>query len=121
MKFVITRTSSDDYIGVKNFSTIEELMHFMHTQKNPLIIGTNIAFNEDIKIVREYCSRGVNANEIVATQYSIEIYDDYREQKIRVGNYPFYLPAILTGQPSTSPLYHITTDFTSCQVLMSQL
>lgn len=53
MKFVITRTSSDNYIGVKNFSTIEELINFMHKQKHPLIIGENFAFNEDIKIIQE--------------------------------------------------------------------
>ena len=79
MKFVITRTSSDDYIGVKNFSTIEELVNFMRKQKHPLIIENNFAFNEDVKIVQEYCPRGVNAHEIVTTPYNIEIYDDYRE------------------------------------------
>lgn len=79
MKFVITRTSSDDYIGVKDFSTVEELVNFMRKQKHPLIIGSNFAFNGDIEIIQEYCSHGVNAHEIVATPYNIEIYDDYRE------------------------------------------
>ena len=79
MKFVITRTSSDDYIGVKNFSTIEELVNFMRKQKHPLIIGWNFAFNEDIEIIQEGCPSGVNAQEIMTTPYSIEIYDNYRE------------------------------------------
>lgn len=79
MKFVITRTSSDNYIGIKNFSTVEELVNFMRKQKHPLIIGRNFAFNEDIKIIQEGCPFGVNAHEIAAIPYSIEIYDDYRE------------------------------------------
>ncbi len=79
MKFVITRTSSDNYVGVKDFSTVEELVNFMHKQKNPLIIETNFAFNEDINIIQEGCPFGVDAHEIAATPYSIEIYDDYRE------------------------------------------
>lgn len=79
MKFVLTRTSSDDYIGVKNFSTIEELVNFMCKQKHPLIIGWNFAFNEDIGLVQEGCARGVDAHEVAAIPYSIEIYDDYRE------------------------------------------
>lgn len=79
MKFVITRTSSDDYLGVKDFSTIKELINFMNKQKHPLIIGENFAFNEDIKTTQEYCSFGVSAHEITTTPYSIEIYDDYRE------------------------------------------
>lgn len=79
MKFVITRTSSDDYIGVKDFSTIEELVNFMRKQKHPLIIENNFAFKEDVKIVQEGCSRGVNAHEIVTIPYNIEIYDGYRE------------------------------------------
>lgn len=79
MKFVITRTSSDNYLGVKDFSTAEELVNFMRKQKNPLIIGRNFAFNEDIKLIQEGCSRGVDAHEIATTPYSIEIYDSYRE------------------------------------------
>lgn len=79
MKFVITRTSSDNYIGVKNFSTIEELINFMRKQKHPLIIEDNFAFNENIKIIQESCPFGVNAHEIATTPYNIEIYDDYRE------------------------------------------
>ena len=79
MKFVITRTSSDNYLGVKNFSTVEELVNFMRKQKSPLIIESNFAFNEDIKSVQESCLRGVNANEVAAIPYIIEIYDDYRE------------------------------------------
>ena len=79
MKFVLTRTSSDDYIGVKNFSTVEELVDFMRKQKHPLIIGRNFAYNGDIEIIQEGCPRGVNAREIAAIPYSIEIYDDYRE------------------------------------------
>jgi CO dehydrogenase/acetyl-CoA synthase beta subunit len=79
MKFVITRTSSDNYVGVKDFSTVEELVNFMRKQKHPLIIGSNFAFNEDIEMIQEGCSRDVDAREVVAIPYSIEIYDDYRE------------------------------------------
>ena len=79
MKFVLTRTSSDYYIGVKNFSTVEELVNFMHKQKHPLIIGRNFAFNENIEMIQEGCARGVDAHEVAATPYNIEIYDSYRE------------------------------------------
>ena len=79
MKFVLTRTSSDDYLGVKDFSTAEELVSFMRKQKHPLIIGHNFAFNEDIEMVQEGCARGVDAHEVAATPYNIEIYDGYRE------------------------------------------
>ena len=79
MKFVLTRTSSDDYIGVKDFSTVEELVNFMRKQKHPLIIGWNFAFNEDIKMIQEGCARGVDAHEVTTIPYNIEIYDDYRE------------------------------------------
>lgn len=79
MEFVLTRTSSDYYMGVKNFSTVEELVNFMHKQQHPLIIGRNFAFNEDIEITQECCAHGVDAHEVVAIPYSIEIYDDYRE------------------------------------------
>lgn len=79
MKFVITRTSSDNYVGVKDFSTVEELVNFMHKKKHPLIIQSNFAFNEDIEIIQECCPFGVNAHEISTIPYSIEIYDDYRE------------------------------------------
>lgn len=79
MKFVLTRTSSDGYIGVKNFSTIEELVNFMRKQKHPLIIGWNFAFNEDIEMIQEGCSRDVDAREVAAIPYNIEIYDGYRE------------------------------------------
>lgn len=79
MKFVITRTSSDSYLDVKNFSTIEELINFMNKEQQPLIIERNFAFNEDIENIQEWCSHGVNPHEIVTIPYSIEIYDDYRE------------------------------------------
>lgn len=79
MKFVLTRTSSDNYIGVKDFSTVEELVNFMRKQKHPLIIGSNFAFNENIEMIQEGCARSVDAHEVAAIPYNIEIYDGYRE------------------------------------------
>jgi hypothetical protein len=51
----------------------------MRKQKHPLIIGWNFAFNEDIKMIQEGCARGVDAHEVTAIPYNIEVYDDYRE------------------------------------------
>lgn len=79
MKFVLTRTSSDNYVGVKDFSTVEELVNFMRKQKHPLIIGRNYEFKGNIKFIQENCPFGVNAQEIMTTPYNIEIYDGYRE------------------------------------------
>lgn len=67
MKFVITRVTSG-YDGVKNFSTIEELVNFMEEVGESLILKDNFWFNEDIE-----------NEELRTIPYEIEIYDDYIE------------------------------------------
>ena len=46
--------------------------------KNPIIIMDNLAYRDDAEIVREWNPK-VDADELVALPYAIEIYDDYRE------------------------------------------
>ena len=46
MKFVITKASSDDYMTIKDFSTVESLITFMKKQKHPLILDNNFWYKE---------------------------------------------------------------------------
>ena len=79
MKFVISRTSSDSFFEVKNFSTVEEIINFMNENNNPLIIQENFWYQEeDIKNMEEWFPN-VNVKELVTIPYGIEIYDEYRE------------------------------------------
>lgn len=67
MKFVVTRVSSEQRT-IKNFSTINELMHFMEEVGYSLILQDNFWFNEDIE-----------DEELRTIPYEIQIYDDYIE------------------------------------------
>jgi len=81
MKFIITRTSSDDYMEIKEISTIEELIKFRNEVKEKIIIKRNFWYNEGeegIKNISEWYSN-VDAKEVVTIPNGIEIYDDYRE------------------------------------------
>ena len=77
MKFVITRTSSDDYCSIKNFTTVKSLIDFMKQNKNPIIIKNNWWYKQDIDYIKEYFP--TNFSLVKSTPYEIEIYDDYRE------------------------------------------
>ena len=78
MKFAIYKTSSDECEGIRSFNTVEELIRFKKQNKNPIIIMDNIAYRDDAEIVRKWNPK-VDADELVAIPYAIEIYDDYRE------------------------------------------
>jgi len=81
MKFIITRTSSDDYMEIKEISTIEELIKFRNEVREKIIIKRNFWYNEGeegIKNISEWYSN-VDAKEVVTIPNEIEIYDDYRE------------------------------------------
>lgn len=78
MKFAIYKTSVDECVGIHNFNTVEELMKFRQHNKNDIIITINPAHKEDVDIVKEWNPK-VNADELVALPYAIEIYDTYRE------------------------------------------
>ena len=80
MKFVITRTSDNDYIEVKEFSTLEELIDFRN-EVGQLVISRNFWYNagkEGIENIKKWYPN-INAEEIVSIPNGIEIYDSYRE------------------------------------------
>ena len=80
MKFLVTRTSDDSLGKVKTINTLEELLNFMREQKQPLIIMNNFFYKEDAaKIADTYEITIQQAIQLCASQYEIEIYDDYRE------------------------------------------
>ena len=77
MKFVVTKTSSDDYMAIRDFPTVESLITFMKQKKHPLIIDDNFFYKEDAKRVPHFSK--ISPDELVSIPYNIEIYDDYRE------------------------------------------
>lgn len=77
MKFVVTKVSSDDYMAIREFPTIESLITFMKQKKNSLIIDNNFWYKEDAKRIPFF--QKIDPNELVSIPYNIEIYDDYRE------------------------------------------
>lgn len=79
MKFAITAASKDDYYMIKEFNTIEELIAFYHESGHSIIIEPNMAYQEkDLDLVQEYNPR-IDAKELTAIPYAINIYDDYME------------------------------------------
>ena len=77
MKFTVTKVSSDDYMIIRDFPTIESLITFMKKYKNPLIIGDNFWYKENAKYIPQFSK--IDSNELVSIPYNIEIYDDYLE------------------------------------------
>ena len=77
MKFTVTKVSSDDYMIIRDFPTIESLITFMKKCKNPLIIGNNFWYKENAKCIPQFSK--IDSNELVSIPYNIEIYDDYLE------------------------------------------
>ena len=80
MTFVISQTSHDTIEGLRNFSTIEDLIRFQKRNKQELIIKHNCFLGEPIQKIMEYYEVDKEtAKQISITEYEIEIYDDYRE------------------------------------------
>ena len=81
MKFVIYKTNDDDYSNSKvlNFNTIEQLITFQKREKHPIIIEENSSYNEEKFLINYYGIRPEKAKVIAECEYSIEIYNDYRE------------------------------------------
>jgi len=77
MKFVITKASSDDYMTIRDFPTVESLITFMKEQDNPLILDNNFWYKEKAHSVSNFSK--INPDELVSIPYSIHIYDDYIE------------------------------------------
>jgi len=80
MKFLIYKTNDDDYGNAKvlNFNTLESLMAFQKKIGYPLIISKNDVPDTDILIEYSNIERE-KAKAMVECEYSIEIYNDYRE------------------------------------------
>ena len=78
MKFIITRTSDDDYIEIKEFASIQSLIDFMNEVQDKLIIKNNFWHEEDTTYLKKWYPH-LDVDEIVNIPYEIEIYDDYRE------------------------------------------
>ena len=80
MKFVIYKTDDDDYSDSKvlNFNTIEQLIAFQKREKYPIIIEKNDSRDEKF-LVDYYEVDSKKAKAIAECEYSIEIYNDYRE------------------------------------------
>lgn len=80
MKFVVYKTNDDDYSNSKvlNFNTIEELITFQKKVEEPLIIGKNYRHKEEV-LVKYDRVEPKKAKAIAECEYSIEIYNDYRE------------------------------------------
>lgn len=76
MKFTVTKVSSDDYMIVRDFPTIESLITFMKKQKHPLIIDNNFWYKEDANHIPHF---SIDSNELTSIPYNITIYDGYLE------------------------------------------
>ena len=48
MKFLISRASKDNYEGIKEFTTLEQLVDFMEEFGCQIILGHNEFFGEDL-------------------------------------------------------------------------
>lgn len=77
MKFTITKASSDDYMAIRDFPTIESLIAFMEKQRERLIIEDNFWYNENAEDIPHFAK--IKPDELVSIPYSIQIYDDYIE------------------------------------------
>lgn len=77
MKFTVTKVSSDDYMVIRDFPTVESLITFMKKNKKPLIIEDNFWYKEDAKRIPRFSK--INPDELVSIPYNIEIYDGYLE------------------------------------------
>lgn len=68
MKFIISRASKDSYDGIKEFTTLEQLVDFMEESGHQIILGHNGLFEEELmdKPWRDI-------------PFELTIYDDYIE------------------------------------------
>lgn len=77
MKFTVTKASSDNYMIIRDFPTIESLIAFMKEQEFPLILDDNFWYKENIKSIPHFSK--INPDELVSIPYNIHIYDAYIE------------------------------------------
>jgi len=79
MKFWVRKTSSRDQCGfIKKIETLDELVRFLRSQGNSLILAENPYYKEKPfpnKAAWEQMKKSGRLN----CKYEIEIYDDYRE------------------------------------------
>ena len=82
MKAVVTKASDFNYVTVKEFNTLTELLDFVKSKEvdHPIILENTTDFN-DIDVIRGIWQGIPNelAEEISKCDWGITIYDDYVE------------------------------------------
>jgi len=79
MKFYVDSVSGKYPKQVQTFSTLKDIINF-HKEHGEIIITDNFWYHESTGTLTDfYGVTQEEANEIVKCEYSIEIYDDYRE------------------------------------------
>lgn len=75
MKFIVTRISDNNYLEIKQFSTLEDFIKFKNQCKYPITINRNFWFNKNVEYVKDYFPSNIDIKELVTILYSIEIDD----------------------------------------------
>lgn len=80
MKVVVRRTSEYNYRAIKEFQSLEDLFGFINKCGHSLIIERNRDKGYDASLIAEYDNVTLEeAKEISKCDYSVEIYDYWRE------------------------------------------
>lgn len=80
MKVAVKKTSDYKYKAVKEFNTVEELFDFINKCGYPLVIAKNHDKGYDVDLITEYNDITEEDAKVVSEcDYSVEIYDDWRE------------------------------------------
>lgn len=80
MKVVVRKTSDYSYMTVKEFHSLEALFGFIDKCGHSLIIEKNQDKGCAVSLITEYNNVTVEeAKEISKCDFSVEIYDDWRE------------------------------------------
>lgn len=80
MKVVVTKTSEYHYMAVKEFNTIEELFGFTNKCGHPLVLKKSYCKGYGVDLITKYSDITEEDAKIASEcDYSVEIYDDWRE------------------------------------------
>ena len=80
MKVVITKTNHDTWHRCRDFNTLEQLLNYIYSTKEPCILQPNEFFHDDLNTIA-YCYNTTlkDASVIAECDWECEIYNDYRE------------------------------------------